>query len=60
MFQKNIDELFQGLPNMFGIAGDILFTGFNGKGRDNGATLVKVLRICSQPILKLSKYKCLF
>ena len=29
MFQRKIDELFQGLPNVFGIADDILIVGFD-------------------------------
>ena len=34
MFHRRIDELFQGLPNVFGIANDILIAGLNNMGRD--------------------------
>ena len=36
------DKLFQGLPNVFGIADDILIVGFDGMDRDHNATLDKV------------------
>ena len=60
MFQRKIDELFQGLSNVFGIADDILTPGFNNMDRDHDATLDKVLRICRQPNLKFNKDKSLF
>ena len=34
MFQRKIDELFQGLPNVFGIDDDIFIAGFNELGRE--------------------------
>ena len=46
MVQKKIDKLFQRLPNMFGIADNILIAGFSDMNRDNNVTLNKVLRIC--------------
>ena len=60
MFQRKIDKLFQGLSNVFGIADDILITGFDDIYRDHIVTLEKVLRICRQTSLKLNKDKCLF
>ena len=45
---------------MFCIANDILIVGFDDMDRDHNATLDKVLRICRQAKLKLSKDKCLF
>ena len=35
MFQKNIDELFSSMPNLFGIADDILPAGFDEQGKDH-------------------------
>ena len=43
MFQKRIDELFRGMPNVFGIADDILIAGFNEQGRDHDAVVEKYL-----------------
>ena len=57
MFQQRIDELFQGLPIMFGIADDIIIVGFNDMGRDHDATLSKVLKICKQANPNLNKNK---
>ena len=42
MFQRKIDELFQGLPNAFSIADDILISGLDDIGRGHNATLEKV------------------
>ena len=60
MFQKNIDEIFNGMPNAFSIADDIVIADFNEQDTDHDATLDKVLRICRQANMKLSKEKCLF
>ena len=38
MFQKKIDELFNGMPNVFGIADDILIAGFDELGKDHNTT----------------------
>ena len=48
MFQRKTYEMFQVLPNAFGIMDDILITGFGTMGGDHNATLSKVLRICQQ------------
>ena len=42
MFKKKIDDLFNGMPNVFGIANGILITGFDEWGKDLGETLEKV------------------
>ena len=34
MFQRKIDEIFKGLPNVFGIADDILVVGYDIDGKD--------------------------
>ena len=60
MFHRKMDKLFQGLPNMFGIAYDISIAGLDELGRDHDATLNKVLKICRQVNVKFSKDKCLF
>ena len=44
MFQRKIDELFWGLPNVFGILDDILIVGLNEMGRDHDATLNKAMK----------------
>ena len=48
MFQEKIDDLFSGMPNVFGIAHGILIAGFSQHGRDHGEMLKKVLWIFSQ------------
>ena len=60
MFQKNIDKLFSVMPNIFIIAEDILIASFDEKNKDHDETLDKVLRVCRQINLKLSKEKHLF
>ena len=35
MFQKKIDELSSNMPNVFGIANDILIASFDEKSRDH-------------------------
>ena len=37
MFQKKIDELFNDIPNVFGINDDIVIAGFNASGTDHDA-----------------------
>ena len=41
MFQRKIDELLQGLFNVFGIADNILIAGFGDLGRDHNGEGVK-------------------
>ena len=45
MFQKKTDKLFSGMPNVFGIADDILIVGIDEWGKDHVETLEKVLSI---------------
>ena len=52
MLQKKIDELFSGMPNVFGIAGEILIAGFNEQGKDHYEILDKVLWVCWQANLE--------
>ena len=46
MFQQKIDEISKDVPNVFGIADDILIVGYNADGRDHDKTLKKVIKIC--------------
>ena len=55
MFQKKIDEFFNDIPNVFGIADDILIAGFNADGRDHDVRLEQVLRRCRHANLELNK-----
>ena len=48
------------MPNVFGVADDILTAGFEKQGRDDDVTLDKELRICRYVNLKLDRYKFLF
>ena len=60
MFQCKIDEIFSDIPNVFGIADDILVIGYDKDGTDHGKTVYKVLRQCQDVNLKLNKGKCHF
>ena len=44
MFQHKTDELFNDMPNVFGITDDILVIGYNDDGTDHYATAHKVLQ----------------
>ena len=46
MFQKKIDELFNDIPNGFGIGDDILIAGFDTDGRNHDIRLEQVLWRC--------------
>ena len=39
MFQCKIDEIFKNLPNVFGIADDILLVDYDTDGKDHDETL---------------------
>ena len=39
MFQRKIEEIFKELPNVFGIADDILVVGYDRNGKDHDDTL---------------------
>ena len=59
MFQKEIEKLICGMPNVFRTADDTLIAGFDEQGRDHNSILHKVLRIYRQANWKLNKDKCL-
>ena len=48
------------MPNVFGIAGDILVIGYDKDGVDHDAAVHKVLKQCEEVNLKLNKEKCHF
>ena len=41
-----IDKLFNDMPNVFGIADDILVIGYNKDGTDHDEAVYKVLKQC--------------
>ena len=48
------------MPNVFGIADDILVMGYNEDGTDHDKAVYNVLRWCREVKLKLNKDKCHF
>ena len=60
MFQCKIDEIFKNLPNVFGIADDMLVGGYDIYGKDHNIMQWQVLQLCRQVNLKLDedKYHC--
>ena len=60
MFQCKIDEIFNDMPNIFGIADDILVIGYDNDGTDYYETVHKMLQRCKEVNLKLNKEKCHF
>ena len=60
MFQCKIDKIFNNMPNVFGIADDILVIGHNEDGADHDEVVYKVLKQCQDVNLKLNKEKCHF
>ena len=48
------------MPNVFGIAGDILVIGYDKDGIDHDKAVYKVLKWCQDVNLKLNKEKCHF
>ena len=57
MFQWKINKIFKDLPNVFGIADDILIVGYDADGRDYNRTLNEIMEVCHQENLKLNKSK---
>ena len=57
---KKIDEIFTDIPNVFGIADDILVIGYDEDGTDHDKAAYNVLRQCKEVNLKLNKDKCHF
>ena len=60
VFQRKIDEIFNDIPNVFGIADDILVIGYNKDRADHDEAVYSVLRQCQDVNLKLNKDKCHF
>ena len=60
MFQRKIDEIFKGLPNIFGIADNVLIVGCDVDGRHHARSLRKVMQVCHWENVKLNKTKCYF
>ena len=60
MFQHKIYEIFSNVPNIFGIADDVLVIGYDENGADHDAAVHKVLWQCEEVNLKLNKEKCHF
>ena len=54
MFQGKIDEIFNDMPNVLGIADYILAVGYDDDGRDHDETMQKVLQRCRKVNLKLN------
>ena len=48
------------MPNVFGIADDILIRGFDEQGKDNDDTLEKLIQVNRKANLKINKDECLF
>ena len=59
-FQQKIDEIFNDMPNEFGIADDILVIRYDKDGADHDAAVYNVLRQFHDVNLKLNKEKCHF
>ena len=57
---KEIDEIFKDMPNVFGIADDVLVAGYEDDGRDHDKTVQRLLQRCKLVNLKLNKDKCHF
>ena len=57
MFQHKTGEIFKILPDVFGIADDILVVGYDTDGKDHDEMLQQ---ICRWVNLKLDKEKCHF
>ena len=59
-FQWKIEEIFKNLPNVFGIADDILVVCYDSDGKDHDEVLWNVLQIYRHMNLKLNKDKHCF
>ena len=55
MFQHKIDETVNDIPNVFGIADDILVIGYDKDRTDHNETVNRVLKCCQEVNLKLKK-----
>ena len=50
MFQCKIDEVFNHMPNVFGITDDILVIGYDEDGTDHDEAVYSMLRQCRRSI----------
>ena len=48
MFPWKIGKIFKDLPNVFGIAHDILIVGYNTDGKNHDGALTIVMQICHE------------
>ena len=55
MFQHKIDKIFNDMPNVFGIADDILVIGYDKDGTDHDEAVYKVLKWRQDVNLNLNK-----
>ena len=60
MFQRKINEIFNDIPNVFGIADDILVIDYDKDRADHEEVEYSVLEWCQDVNLKLNKDKCHF
>ena len=60
MFQHKKGEKFSDMPNVFGIAGNILVIVYDDDGTAHDAMVHKVLQRCEEVNLRLNKEKCHF
>ena len=52
MFQRKTNEIFKGLPNVFGTADDILIVGYDADGTDHDRIMRQVMQMCYLENLK--------
>ena len=55
MLQRKINEIFNGLPNVFAITDDILNVQYNPNDKECDRTLRKVMQKCCQENIQLNK-----
>ena len=55
MFQHKIDKIFNDMPNVFGIADDILVIGYDEDGTDHDEAVYNMLRCCKEVYLKVKQ-----
>ena len=60
MFERNTDESFKELPNVFGIADDTLVVSYYSSGPDHDIMLYRKLQISRKEAPKLDKDICCF
>ena len=60
MFQCKNDEIFNDMPNVFGIADNILVIGYDGDWGDHDEAVYNVLQQCQEVNINLNKDKCHF